>query len=93
VLKPFREFAHKLGLTAGAGQGRRAVRPRPRRGERAKSREEVDDLQKQLGPDYEPKRAAAKQVSQQLFGDGIDAALIAQQFDRAVGNSATFLKG
>jgi hypothetical protein len=93
ALKPYRELAHRIGLTPAQAKELAQFDLDRSAAALTRSNEEVAELETKLGKDYEPKRAAAQQIFTQLFGEGMDAALLANEFDKAIGNSARFLKG
>lgn len=90
--KPFRELAHKLGLTGAQATALSEFELQRQSEFFTKGQQEVDALKASLGRDYEPKLAAAQQIFQQLFGNGADAAALTHELDRKVGSGA-LLKG
>lgn len=90
--KPFKEFAHKLGLLPDQVTALSQFDLDRNAAWFAKGEEEVGALKEKLGKDYEPKLAAANKAYAQLFGDGREAIDLANELDRKVG-SAGLLKG
>lgn len=89
--KPFKELAHKLGLTASQATALSEFDLARNADFFAKGQAEVDALQAELGNDYAPKLAAAQAAAKQIFPGEVGEKL-SIELDRKVG-SGELLKG
>jgi hypothetical protein len=85
--KPFKEFAHKLGLTAAQATALSEFDLQRSADFYAKGQEEVGALKTRLGKDYDTKLAAAQKAFLQIF-PGELGEKFATELDRKVGSGA-----
>lgn len=84
--KPFRELAHKIGLTGKQAEALSEYRMEENAAYYARGEAELTELQGQLGKDYAPKLMAGQKAWQQLFPGEVGVKLAAE-LDRKVGSA------
>lgn len=86
--QPFRQLAHEIGLRPEQAKALSDFEIGRQNAYYAKGDAEIADLKVKMGNDYAPKLAAGQKVWAKIAGEGAEAMLTADAFERKVGSAS-----